>query len=232
MKKAVLFALAFVAAASVYAVSYKNNTYQKLADEYNKKAQVAFDAGQYDDAVEYSKKAAENAELSRAYIDMMMARYNADKQMKLAQNRLTWAESIHADKTFPVAYSAAKESFENAQTAYNKEDFTAAIDYAKQSLASLDGVYEVAPLPEFYIVRPWAETKDCYWNISGRPYVYNNPLLWENLYQANKNAMPKPEDPNLIKPGMKMKIPSLTGEYREGVYSPSKKYEAYGSSKE
>lgn len=232
MKKAVLFALAFVAAASVYAVSYKNNTYQKLADEYNKKAQVAFDAGQYDDAVEYSKKAAENAELSRAYIDMMMARYNADKQMKLAQNRLTWAESIHADKTFPMAYSAAKESFENAQAAYNKEDFAAAIDYAKQSLASLDGVYEVAPLPEFYIVRPWTETKDCYWNISGRPYVYNNPLLWENLYQANKNAMPKPEDPNLIKPGMKMKIPSLTGEYREGVYSPSKKYEAYGSSKE
>ena len=232
MKKLIFCALAFFATASIFAVSYKNNTYQKLADEYNKKAKIAFDAGQYDDAVEYSKKAAENAELSRAYIDMMMARYNADKQMKLAQNRLAWAESVRADKTFPMAYSAAKEAFGNAQSAYDKEDFAAAIDYAKQSLASLDGVYEVTPLPEFYIVRPWAETKDCYWNISGRPYVYNNPLLWENLYQANKNSMPKPEDPNLIKPGMKMKIPSLTGEYREGVYSPSKKYEAYGTTKE
>ena len=47
-------------------------------------------------------------------------------------------------------------------------------------------------------------------------------------YQANKAAMPKPEDPNLIHPGMKMKIPSLTGEYRKGTYDPKKEYEAYG----
>ncbi len=232
MKKLIALAALLVTSVSLFAVSYKNNTYQKLADEYNKKAQLAFDAGYYDDAVEYSKKAAENAALSKAYIDMMMARYNADQQLKLAENRIQWAESVHADKTFPMAYSAAKESLENARASYEKEDFAGAIDYAKQSLAALDGVYEVTPLPEYYIVRPWAETKDCYWNISGRPYVYNNPLLWENLYQANKNGMPKPEDPNLIMPGMKMKIPSLTGEYREGVYSSSKKYEAYGTSKE
>ena len=45
-------------------ITLKHNTYQKLADEYNKKAQIAFDAGQYDDAVEYSKKAAENADIA------------------------------------------------------------------------------------------------------------------------------------------------------------------------
>ncbi len=230
MKKLISAIALLTACASIFAVSYKNNTYQKLADEYNKKAQIAFDAGQYDDAVEYSKKAAENAELSKAYIDMMMARGNAENELKLAENRINWAESVHADKTFPMAYTAAKEAFENAKKAFEREDFAATIDYARQSLAALDGVVEVTPLPEYYIVRPWAETKDCYWNISGRPYVYNNPLLWENLYQANKNAMPKPEDPNLIKPGMKMKIPSLTGEYREGVYSPSKKYDPYNSS--
>lgn len=230
MKKLISAIALLTACASIFAVSYKNNTYQKLADEYNKKAQIAFDAGQYDDAVEYSKKAAENAELSKAYIDMMMARGNAENELKLAENRINWAESVHADKIFPMAYTAAKEAFENAKKAFEREDFAATIDYARQSLAALDGVVEVTPLPEYYIVRPWAETKDCYWNISGRPYVYNNPLLWENLYQANKNAMPKPEDPNLIKPGMKMKIPSLTGEYREGVYSPSKKYDPYNSS--
>ena len=95
-------------------------------------------------------------------------------------------------------------------------------------MAALDGVREVTPLPALYIVRPWAETKDCYWNISGRPYIYNNPLLWENLYQANKSKMPKPEDPNLIHPGMKMTIPSLTGEYRSGTYDPKKTYGTYG----
>ena len=231
MKKIFTLIALLFASAFVFSASYKNNTYQKLADEYNKKAQVAFDAGAYDDAVEYSKKAAENAELSKAYIDMMLARSNAESQLKLAKNKLDWAEKVNAPKTFPMAYTAAKEAYDNAESSFSKEDFTATLDYAKQSLAALDGVYEVTPLPEYYIVRTWAETKDCYWHLSGRPYIYNNPLLWENLYQANKNSMPKPENPNLIMPGMKMKIPSLTGEYREGIYSSSKKYESYGASK-
>ena len=232
MKKSLSILFVTLFSLSLFAISYKNNTYQKLADEYTKKAEIALDAGQYDDAVEYSKKAEENAALSKAYIDMMMTRGGAEEQMLLAQKKIAYAESIHADKTFPMAYTAAKEAYSNAESSFAKEDFAAATDYAKQTIAALEGVYEVTPLPEYYIVRPWAETKDCYWNISGRPYVYNNPLLWENLYQANKNNMPKPEDPNLIKPGMKMKIPSLTGEYREGVYSPSKKYEAYGTKKQ
>lgn len=231
MKKILCTIALLCVSALVFSASYKNNTYQKLADEYNKKAQIAFDAGVYDDAVEYSKKAAENAELSKAYIDMMLARHNAENQLKLAKNKLDWAQKVNAPKTFPMAYTAAKEAYDNAESFFAKEDFPSALDYAKQSLAALDGVYEVTPLPEYYIVRPWAETKDCYWNISGRPYIYNNPLLWENLYQANKNGMPKPEDPNLIMSGMKMKIPSLSGEFREGVYSPSKKYESYGTSK-
>ena len=63
MKKIIAATAFLIAAASIFAVSYKNNTYQKLADEYEKKAHIAFDAGQYDDAVEYSKKAAENAAL-------------------------------------------------------------------------------------------------------------------------------------------------------------------------
>ena len=47
MKK--LFSVLFVAllTLSVFAVSYKNNTYQKLADEYTKKAETALDAGAY-----------------------------------------------------------------------------------------------------------------------------------------------------------------------------------------
>lgn len=229
MKKVISVVLTALVAASLFAVSYKNNTYQKLADEYTKKAEQALDAGAYDDAYEYSKKAEENAELSKAYIKMMMARSNAEDSIKLAKNQLAWAEKIDAPHTFPMAYTSAKENLENAETAFAAEDFEKAEAYANQCLAALDGVREVTPLPEYYIVKPWAETKDCYWNISGRPYIYNNPLLWENLYQANKGNMPKPEDPNLILPGMKMKIPSLTGEYRSGTYNPKKEYETYGN---
>lgn len=228
MKKIISILLISILAASVFAVSYKNNTFQKLADEYTKKAERALDAGEYDDAVEYSKKAEENAELSRAYIEMMMARGQAEDAIKLAKNQIAYAEKIDAPHTFPMAYTSATENLANAESAFTAENFTKATEYARAAIAALDGIKEVTPLPEIYIVKPWAETKDCYWNISGRPYVYNNPLLWENLYQANKNNMPKPEDPNLIHPGMKMKIPSLTGEYRKGTYDPKKEYETYG----
>ena len=228
MKKLFTVVLVTVLTASIFAVSYKNNTYQKLADEYTKKAQTALDAGEYELSYEYAQKATENAELSKAYIQMMLARTDAENYIGMAKNQLAYAEKIDAEHTFPMAYTSAKENLDNALTSFESEDFQKATEYAKACLADLDGIREVTPLPEFYIVRPWAETKDCYWNISGRPYVYNNPLLWENLYQANKDKMPKPEDPNLIHPGMKMKIPSLTGEYRKGTYDPKKEYETYG----
>ncbi len=229
MKRTAIIFLTAVLSVSAFAASYRNNTYQKLADEYTKKAEAALDAGHYDDAVEYSKKAEENAALSKAYIEMMLARSEADSNIRTAKEKLAWAEKINADKTFPMAYTAAKDNLANAETAFSGENYPSATEYAKQSVAALDGVREITPLPEFYIVKPWAETKDCYWNISGRPYIYNNPLLWENLYQANKSGMPKPEDPNLIKPGMKMSVPSITGEFRSGTYDPKKEYEPYSA---
>lgn len=229
MKKLVLSLTLALASCLLFAVSYKNNTYQKLANEYTKKAELALDAGEYDDAIEYSRLAEENAELSKAYIANMMARKDAGDSIKLAENKIKWAESIQADLNFPMAYTSAKENLQRAQASFDEEDFANALSYARQALDALAGVREITPLPEFYIVRPWAETKDCYWNISGRPYVYNNPLLWENLYQANKQSMKKPEDPNLILPGMKMQIPSITGEYRNGVYDPKKEYEPYSA---
>jgi len=228
MKKLITILVAALLAASLFGASYKNNTYQKLADEYTKKAEKAMDAGQYDDAIAYSQEAQKNAELSKAFVARMMAMGEAEDNIKLAKNKLAWAEKIDAPNIFPMAYTAAKENLGYAESAFDAEEWGRANEYAKLSLAALEGVAEVTPLPAEYIVRPWAETKDCYWNISGRPYVYNNPLLWENLYQANKSKMPKPEDPNLILPGMKMSIPSLTGEYRNGTYDPKKEYDTYG----
>lgn len=227
MKKVLSIVAALLTASMFFAVSYKNNTYQKLADEYTKKAQNALDAGEYELSIEYSQKAEENAALSQAYIKKMLAKADADDAMRKASFRIETAKKIKADKNFPMAFTAAMSAFESANDCYSKEDYASAIQYAKQVLDALADIREVTPLPQFYVVRPWAESKDCYWNISGRSYIYNNPLLWENLYQANKGKMPKPNDPNLILPGMKMEIPSLTGEYRDGVYDPAKSYDAY-----
>lgn len=231
MKKVLAIASLFFAGSLIFAASYKNNTYQKLADEYTRKAEHALDAGEYVLAEEYAVKAEENARLSEEFVKKMLAKADCDTFMKQAAKKLDYAKSINAERNFPMAYSSAQKSFASAQESYNGEDYVSATAFAKQVLDALADIKEITPLPEFYVVRPWAETKDCYWNISGRPYVYDNPLLWENLYQANKSNMPRPNDPNLILPGMKMKIPSITGEYREGVYNPSKKYDPYSANR-
>lgn len=231
MKKNLAVVSLFIACSLLFAMSYKNNTYQKLADEYTRKAQYALDAGEYVLAEEYAAKAEENARLSEEFVKKMLAKSECDAVMKQASKKIEYAKSINAERNFPMAFSSAQKSFASAQDAYSGEDYPTATAFAKQVLEALADIKEITPLPEFYVVRPWAETKDCYWNISGRPYVYDNPLLWENLYQANKSNMPKPNDPNLILPGMKMKIPSITGEYREGVYNPSKKYDPYSANR-
>ncbi len=231
MKKVIALATLFLAGSLIFAASYKNNTYQKLADEYTRKAQNALDAGEYVLAEEYAAKAEENARLSEEFVKKMLAKSDCDTIMKQAAKKLEYAKSVNAERNFPMAYSSAQKSYASAQESYGNEDYATATAYAKQVLEALADIKEITPLPEYYVVRPWAETKDCYWNISGRPYVYDNPLLWENLYQANKSNMPRPNDPNLILPGMKMKIPSITGEYREGVYNPSKKYDPYSANR-
>ena len=215
----------------VFSASYTNNEYQKKARELTALAQEAFDEGNYDKAIELTAQAEENAEKSQAYIQMMIAKADAEKQMTIAKNQQAWALRVRGDVNYPMAYSAGTKSLENGQTAFDKEDFVGASAYAIEAIQAFSSIEEVTPLPQFYVVRPWAENKDCYWNISGRSYVYNNPTLWENLYQANKTKMKDPANPDLIYPGMKVEIPSITGEYREGTYSPKAEYQTFNANR-
>ena len=80
------------------------------------------------------------------------------------------------------------------------------------------------PLPARYTVRSWDKYGDCFWNIAGRPWVYGDPRRWPLLYQANKNKIPNPKNPDLIEEGMVMDIPSVNGEKRSGLWSPDAVY--------
>jgi hypothetical protein len=79
-------------------------------------------------------------------------------------------------------------------------------------------------LPSQYTVRPWSTSRDCFWNIAGRPWVYGDPALWRVLYNANKSKMPNPDNPDLIEPGMVMDIPSIGGEERQGLWDAEETY--------
>lgn len=232
MKKAYLFVLiTCICSVCLLAASYSNNEYQQKARLFTVQAQEAYDEGDYDKAVELTQQAEENAEKSQAYIQMMLTKADAEKQLAVAKNQQAWALQVRGDVNYPMAYSAGVKSLENGQAQFEKEDYISASTYAIEAIQSFTSIKEVTPLPQYYIVRPWAETKDCYWNISGRSYVYNNPTLWENLYQANKSSMRDPSNPDLIYPGMKMEIPSITGEYREGTYSPNAEYQTFNANR-
>ncbi|MDR2303635.1 MAG: LysM peptidoglycan-binding domain-containing protein, partial [Treponema sp.] len=81
------------------------------------------------------------------------------------------------------------------------------------------------PLPARYTVRPWAVSKDCLWNIAGRPWAYGDPTKWRLIYNANKTRMPQPDNPDLIEPGMILDIPSIRGETRQGMWDSGRSYE-------
>jgi len=79
-------------------------------------------------------------------------------------------------------------------------------------------------LPATYTVRAWGVSKDCFWNIAGRPWVYGNPYRWRTLYEANKSKLPNPNNPNLLEPGTVLDIPSIKGEARQGEWDSNRTY--------
>ena len=75
-------------------------------------------------------------------------------------------------------------------------------------------------LPAVYEVRLIESRRDCFWRIAEYPFVYGDPWKWRLLYEANKDMIPDPNDPDLILPGMLITIPSASGEVREGTWVP------------
>jgi nucleoid-associated protein YgaU len=87
---------------------------------------------------------------------------------------------------------------------------------------------EVPPpgvLPATYTVKVWDSFGDCFWNIAGYSWVYNDPHRWQVLYEANRAKLPNPNNPNLIEPGTVLEIPSIKGETRRGEWDSNRTYE-------
>mgnify|MGYP000229958069 CR=1 FL=1 len=55
-----------------------------------------------------------------------------------------------------------------------------------------------------YVVKSWAENRDCLWNIAGNIQIYGDPFLWPKIWQSNTDLI---KNPDIIKPGWVLKIP-------------------------
>ena len=235
-KTAILCTVFFVlGAVLLFAVSYDNNEYQRKSRAYSELARRAYSEGDYDASIEYSRLAEENAQKSADYIQYMRARVEAEQAMNRARTRYTWAKNNKAEEKYPEAFKTATEALQAGNTAFGNKDFDVAVVCAKKVLDALAVVTgdesSFATLPAQYRIRTWRGERDCLWNIAKDKAIYDNPYLWRKLYEANKNKLPDPNNPDWVEPGIILTIPSLRGEKRDGMYDPAVTYEKLPSGK-
>jgi nucleoid-associated protein YgaU len=223
----------------------RNNSYFIESQRLTALAEEAFEEGDYDSSLTYAAEAHRYAQLSDEYVAAQVRIWETDNAIKAAKTRFDWAGSVGAADRYPEEYRSAETAYGEALDFRTAEAWDDAVDAASRVIDALAAVTAPppavaetpppapaapppetgeAPLPAQYTVRPWGETRDCLWNIAGRPYVYGDPTQWRRLYEANRAKLPSPDNPGLIHPGMVLDIPPRQGETREGMWAPGKKY--------
>jgi nucleoid-associated protein YgaU len=243
MRKTVILVGLFVAmAAFISAQSLLDNEFYNKAKDLKGQSEQALASGDYDAAADLAAQAQENLTKSDAYVAKMLSFYTANGWLSRAKDRVEYARSIQADVNFKPAFDKASASVQGAKAALDAEKYDDSTDLSKQAIAALEGVKvvekqpvvtqpvvtppveEPPTLPAQYTVRLIMSKRDCFWRIAGYPFVYNDPHQWKALWEANKDVLTDPKNPNLILPNQVFTIPSIAGEKREGMYDPDTTY--------
>jgi nucleoid-associated protein YgaU len=229
MKRSIIFVVlaAVLGLGLLSAQSLADNSYYKRSVELQAMADSSFQQGDYDAAADYAAQAKEYANLSDQFVNKMLAMNAADRAIAAAKDRLAWADSIKAASSWPAEYGRATNEMAAAKTSYAAQDYAGAQGHAQAVLAALASVTEGLPLPAIYVVRLNPGRRDCLWLIAEYPFIYNNPLKWSVIYEANKKTFRDPTNPNLIFPGQVLQIPSISGETRTGTWDPTKTYPVF-----
>jgi nucleoid-associated protein YgaU len=208
-----------------------NNEYYLRSVRLTQLAKDSYEEGDYDASAEYAEEASEYARLSDEYVAMRLADYAIAR----AHSRYTWAGQVGAAARYPAEYEEAGTWYNQALEARRAEEWAPATESAERVLVILanvrapDGTEPSGPrdgtLPAQYTVRYWSATGDCLSAIAGWSWVYGDVYQWRLLYDANKDKLPNPDNPHLIRPGMVLDIPSLKGETRRGMWDPAVDYE-------
>lgn len=228
-------ALACLAAAALPAQSLLDNEYYYKARDLQYQSEVALNAGEYDEAAALAAEAREYLAQSDAYVAEMTRFYRANGWLSVASDRLRYAKSIAADVNFKDQYSLASSRVTGAKVTLDAKEYETSVELSKAAIEALKDVVPVAAAvepvkdtgpswPEFYEVRLIPGRRDCFWRIAEYPFVYGNPWKWKMLYEENKWQIPDADNPDLIEPGIVLKIPSLAGEKREGLWDPDASY--------
>ncbi|MDR2403630.1 MAG: LysM peptidoglycan-binding domain-containing protein [Spirochaetaceae bacterium] len=220
----------------VVPLNVRNNQYYLESVRLTKLAQESFDYGDYDASSQYAEEAQHYADLSDEYVALQLKIKETNDAIAAARKRLDWAVSIKAADRYPDEMKTAQAAYDEALSERTAKQWDPAIEAAGRVINALAYVREAdAPppppraedkpaLPAQYTVRPWAVSKDCFWNIAGRAWVYGDSTKWRIIYNANRAKLPNPDNPDLMHPGTILDIPSVQGETRQGMWDSAKTY--------
>lgn len=230
MKKFLISIIIIFCVAELFSLSYNDNEFQRKSRAYAELSKRALENGDYDASIEYSRLAEEHARLSAEFIQKMLARVEAEQAMNRARTRYQWAKRNKAEENYPALFAEATEALNAGGVAFDSEDYDVATSCANRVLEALKDVKgdegEFAELPAMYTVRTWRGERDCLWNIAELPGIYGDALLWEKIYEANKDKFPDANNPNMVMPGTVLIIPSIKGEKRVGLYNHDATYKS------
>ena len=197
----------------------------KMAQRYRELAIEAHEEGDYERSIEFAKK-------SQEYSDKYMAPLSYAK----AESALKRARERGYDKSKADLYNEALQSLLNSDAYLKSEDYSNSLKNSKNviALANLMGVSDLdsvrtgsknaaftGEFPKYYVVVERTKNTDSLWRIASYDFIYGNGNLWRKIYEANKDKI---KDPNIIRKGQRLTIPSLKGERREGTYNPNNTY--------
>ncbi|MCL2792039.1 MAG: hypothetical protein FWD87_03015 [Spirochaetaceae bacterium] len=238
MKKIIIFSvfILFVASGVFAQAALHQNQYFQRSVEFERLSQQAFDRGEYGLATEHAIKSQEYAALSRQFIAEQVLAFRARTTLNAARERMQVADRLNIQNRDRELYAEASRHFRDANTKFNARDFESSIVDSQRVLALLQ---DIAPAPRetpatavtppptttatgvtlaaYYEVKLNVQRRDSLWRIAGFDFVYGDPFKWPHLFEANRHTFPQPDNPNLILPGMILRIPSLQGEVRSGT---------------
>jgi nucleoid-associated protein YgaU len=177
------------------------------------------------EAIQAAQEEAKKAEEAQKAADANdAAKDGAFAEIENAQARYDWAKANNAGNNYPDLLAKGGSDLAKAKQSYDSGNYVDASAMAKEAMKSLSNIKAFAPLPAVYIVRLIPERRDCLWRIAEYPFIYNNPLKWPVLYEANKKTFRDPSNPDLIFPDQVLNIPAIKGESRSGTWDPKKTY--------
>ncbi len=180
----------------------------KYSEDMFKKAQTSF----FDTKNKFDKSqtSLKNEDSYKKIIETLSATEEAYNQAKTELEKEEYQSSIQSSEEVIRLTKILNDMIDRSNLAYKKRQIELEEQKKKEEEQKREPIIEEKPLEITTEEKEKIKTihvvkkNEYLWKISGYKHIYNNPRKWKKIYEANKDQI---QDPNLIYPNQKLKIP-------------------------